>query len=80
MLYVRMERPDEPKIVRSTTPGLAFSAFTGEADAVAAHIGRYADAGLDHALMVFESESVDDLLRQMQTFAEQVAPRFAGPA
>jgi hypothetical protein len=30
--------------------------------------------------MVFESESVDDLLRQMQTFAEQVAPRFAGSA
>jgi probable F420-dependent oxidoreductase len=78
MLYVRMERPDEPKIVRSTTP--AFSAFTGNADAVAAHVARYADAGLDHALMVFESESVGDLVRQMQTFAEQVVPRFAGSA
>ena len=78
MLYVRMERPDEPKTVRSTTPRLAASAFTGNADAVAEHIERYADAGLDHALIVFESESVDDLLRQMQTFAEQVAPRFAG--
>ncbi len=78
MLYVRIERPDEPKTVRSTTPRLSAGAFTGNADAIAEHIERYADAGLDHALLVFDSESVDDLLRQMQTFAEQVAPRLAG--
>ena len=77
MLYVRMERPDEPKTVRSTTPRVPASVFTGNADAVAAHIEGYAEAGLEHALMVFDSESVDDLLRQMQTFAERVAPRFA---
>jgi hypothetical protein len=59
---------------------LSASAFTGNADAVAEHIERYAAAGLDHALVVFESESVDDLLRQMQTFAEHVAPRFVEAA
>lgn len=79
MLHVRVERPDEPKTLRSTTPWLQ-GAFTGNADAVADHIGRYADAGLDHALIVFESEGVGDLLRQMQTFAEQVIPRFARSA
>ena len=78
MLYLRIERRDEPDTVRSTTPRLATRAFTGNADAVAEHLGEYADAGLDHALIVFESESVDDLLRQMQTFAEQVVPRVSG--
>ncbi len=78
MLYLRLERRDEPTTVRSTTPRLAASAFTGNADAVAAHLERYEDAGLEHALVVFESESVDDLVRQMQTFAEEVGPRFAG--
>jgi hypothetical protein len=78
MLYLRIERRDEPKTVRSTTPWLAARAFTGDADAVAEHLEGYADAGLEHALAVFESESVDDLLRQMQTFAEHVVPRVSG--
>jgi hypothetical protein len=32
---------------------------------------------LEYALCAFESEDLDDLLRQMRLFAEQVAPRFA---
>jgi probable F420-dependent oxidoreductase len=76
MFYLRLERQDEPKTVRSTTPW-APTAFAGSADALAAHIRGYGDAGLDDALMVFESEGVDDLLRQMEAFAEHVAPRFA---
>ncbi len=76
MLYLRIERPDEPAVVKSTTPGMP-SAFAGNPDAVAEHIDGYRQAGLEHALLLFESEDVDDLLRQMQVFAEQVAPRFA---
>jgi probable F420-dependent oxidoreductase len=76
MVYLRLERPDEPKTVRSTTPGMP-AAFTGSADAIARHLSAYGDAGMDDALLVFESESVDDLLRQMEAFAERVAPRFA---
>jgi hypothetical protein len=76
MVYLRLERPDEPKTVRSTTPGMP-AAFTGDADALAQHLSGYRDTGLDDALVLFESESVDDLLRQMEAFAERVAPRFA---
>ena len=76
MLYLRLERPDEPKTLRSTTPGMP-AAFAGNADALAQHLSDYRDAGLDDALVIFESESVDDLLRQMEAFAEGVAPRFA---
>jgi hypothetical protein len=77
MLYLRLERPDEPKTLRSTTPGMP-AAFAGNADDIAQHLSGYRDAGLDDALLVFESESVDDFLRQMEVFAERVAPRFAG--
>jgi hypothetical protein len=38
---------------------------------------EYRQAGLDYALCAFESENLDDLLRQMRLFAEQVAPQFA---
>jgi hypothetical protein len=38
---------------------------------------QYPLAGLEYALCAFESEGVDDLLRQMRIFAEQIAPQFA---
>ena len=76
MFHVRLERPDEPKVVRPTAL-LVPPAFRGSIDAIAQHLGGYRDAGVDEALMVFESESTDDLLRQMEAFAERVAPRFA---
>jgi alkanesulfonate monooxygenase SsuD/methylene tetrahydromethanopterin reductase-like flavin-dependent oxidoreductase (luciferase family) len=76
MFYLRLERQDEPKAVRSTTPWMP-RAFAGSADAVAEHLRGYGDAGLDDAFVLFESESVDDLLRQTEVFAERVAPRFA---
>ncbi|MBA2555910.1 MAG: TIGR03619 family F420-dependent LLM class oxidoreductase, partial [Chloroflexi bacterium] len=73
MLYLRITRPDEPAVVRSTTPFMP-SAFTGNAAAVAAHVEAHRQAGLEDALLLFESEALEDLLRQMQVFAEQVAP------
>jgi probable F420-dependent oxidoreductase len=74
--YVRLERPDEPATVRSKTPGMPES-FAGSPDAVAELLDQYRQAGLEYALCLFESEDLDDLLRQMRLFAEQVAPQFA---
>ncbi len=73
--YFRIERPDEPATVRSTTPWMP-SAFAGSPDAVAEHLEQYRHAGLEYALCLFECEDVDDLLRQMRHFAELVIPRF----
>ncbi len=43
----------------------------------AAHLERYRQVGLDYALCGFESEDLGALLRQLRTFADQIAPRFA---
>ena len=74
--YFRIEKPDEPAAVRSTTPWMPES-FAGSPDAIAQHVVEYRRAGLEYALCAFESEDLDDLLRQMRIFSEQVAPRFA---
>ena len=50
--------------------------FAGSPDAVAEHLEQYRRAGLEYALCAFESEDLDDLLRQMRIFAEHVVPRF----
>jgi probable F420-dependent oxidoreductase len=75
MFYFRLEKPDEPATVRSTSPWVE-GRFAGSADAVAEHLAQYRQAGLEYAVCSFESEDLDDLLRQMRLFAEQVAPRF----
>jgi probable F420-dependent oxidoreductase len=75
MFYLRLEQPEEPAAVRSTTP--MFRSFAGSPDAVAEHLEGYRRAGLEYALCLFESEDLDDLLRQMRLFAERVAPQFA---
>ena len=76
VLYFRIEKPDEPAVVRSTTPWMPKS-IAGNPDTIAQHLEAYQQAGLEYVLCAFESESVDDLLRQMRIFAEQVAPQFA---
>jgi probable F420-dependent oxidoreductase len=73
--YFRIEKADEPVAVRSTTPWMPESS-AGSPDSVAQHLERYRQAGLEYALCAFESEDLDDLLRQMRLFAEQVAPQF----
>ena len=75
VFYFRIEKADEPAVVRSTTPALPES-FAGSPDAVARHLDEYRRAGLEYALCAFESEDLDDLLRQMRIFAERVVPRF----
>lgn len=49
----------------------------GGPDEIAHYLDQYRQAGLEYALCGFNAESVNDLLRQMHIFAEQVAPRFA---
>ncbi len=75
VFYFRLTKPDEPAVVRSTTPWMP-TPFAGSPDAVAQHLEQYRRAGLEYALCLFESEDLDDLLRQMQIFAERVAPWF----
>jgi probable F420-dependent oxidoreductase len=75
VFYFRIMKPDEPAVVRSTTPGMP-TPLAGRPDAIAQHLEEYRQAGLEYALCAFESEDLDDLLRQMRLFAEQVAPRF----
>ena len=61
--------------MRSTTPWMPES-FAGS-PAPSRGIEEYQRAGLDYALCAFESEDLDDLLRQMRIFAEQVVPQVA---
>jgi probable F420-dependent oxidoreductase len=72
----RIERPDEPVPVRSTAPWVERS-FAGDTDAIAQYVDAYSHAGLEYALVLFQSENLEDLLRQMRLFAEEVMPRFA---
>ena len=76
VFYYRITKPDEPAVVQSTTPWMP-TPFAGSPDAIAQHLEEYRQAGLDYALCAFESEDLDDLLRQMRIFAEQVVPQFA---
>ena len=76
VFYFRLTKPDEPAIVQSTSPWVD-GRFAGSPDAIAQHLEHYRQAGLEYALCAFESEDLDDLLRQMRIFAEQIAPRFA---
>ena len=77
VFYFRLTKADEPAVVQSTTQGMP-TPFTGTPDAMAQHLHEYRQAGLEYALCAFESEDLDDLLRQMRLFAEEVAPRFTG--
>jgi probable F420-dependent oxidoreductase len=73
---LRIKKPDEPVSVRSTTPWVK-GTFAGGTDAIVGHLDAYRQAGLEYALVVFESEDLDDLLRQMRLFAEDVMPQFS---
>lgn len=73
---VRIVRPDEPVPMWSTSPWVE-GTFVGDTDTVAEHLEAYSQVGLEYALVGFESEDLDDLLRQMRLFAEDVMPRFA---
>jgi len=75
LVYLRLERPDEPAMVQSTTPWMP-ERVAGSPEVIAQHLAQYQQAGLEYALCAFESEDLDDLLRQLRLFAERVAPNF----
>ena len=72
---LRLTRPGEPADVPTTYPQLRPS-VAGSPDAVAQHLEPFRQAGMEYAVCGFASEGVDDLLRQLRVFAEEVAPRF----
>jgi probable F420-dependent oxidoreductase len=78
MFHFRIQKPGEPPDGPPLNPGPR--SVRGSPDAIAAHLAEYRQAGMEYAVCAFESEDVDDLLRQMRVFAEGVAPRFAGAA
>lgn len=52
------------------------SSFVGSPSDVCKQIEKFVDAGVSTYELKFIYQSVDDLLRQMELFAEEVAPRF----
>jgi hypothetical protein len=49
----------------------------GSPNEVADGLDQYRQAGLEYAICLFESEDVDDYLRQIRVFAEKIMPHFA---
>jgi hypothetical protein len=72
---MRIVNPSEITPVQFTTSTVEGS-WTGDTDTFAQHLDTFDGAGLEYALVGFESENLDDLLRQMSIFAEEVMPRF----
>jgi probable F420-dependent oxidoreductase len=53
--------------------------LAGDADEVAAMLLAYQRAGLAYLICDFVADGLEDLLRQMQTMAEQIAPALTEP-
>ncbi len=56
----------------------SFVYMSGTPDAIVEQLEPYRQAGLDYAVCIFSADSLDNMLHQMQMFAEQVMPHFAG--
>jgi probable F420-dependent oxidoreductase len=76
-INLRITRANEPARVTTQSDWQVLN-IAGSAEEVARYLEPFVVAGLEVALCAFESEGVDDLLRQMRVFAEEVAPRLAG--
>lgn len=66
-MFVGVNKSDEP------TPNY----IPGSPDAIAQTLEQYRQAGLEYFICCFDADGMDDLLRQMRTFAEQIAPQLA---
>ena len=62
-------------MVHSTSPWVD-ARFAGSPGAVVEHQEQYQQAGREDALCAFESQDLDDLLRQMRVLAERVVPQL----
>ena len=50
--------------------------FTGRADAIVDDVGAYAEAGLQHLVIGFESDDLGQSLERIEAFAEGVMRHF----
>jgi probable F420-dependent oxidoreductase len=73
---LRIEKPGQRVTVQTQSRWAAIS-IGGSPDTIAQTIEQFRQSGLEYAICLFESENVDDYLRQMRVFAEQIAPHFA---
>lgn len=72
----RIEKPGQRASVQTQSRSAPIS-IGGSPDTVAQTLEQFQQAGLEYAICLFESEDVDDYLRQIRVFAEQVVPHFA---
>ncbi|MHB8628827.1 MAG: LLM class flavin-dependent oxidoreductase [Aggregatilineales bacterium] len=70
-MFVRVDEPGKPG-----EPASAH--IEGTPDAIARTLDKYQQAGLEYLICGFKADEVDDYLRQMRVFAEQIAPQFVG--
>ena len=75
LMNLRIDNPGKP--AGPTKSSVLPIGCTGSPDVIADYLDQYRQAGLEYVICGFESEGVDDLLRQMRTFSEQIAPQFA---
>lgn len=75
-INLRISRAGEPPVIQTKSNWQKVN-IAGSPDAITQYVEQFRQAGLEYALCAFESEGVDDLLRQMRVFAEQIAPHFA---
>jgi probable F420-dependent oxidoreductase len=74
--HLRLTRPGESAEAAAPTTYPARPTVAGSPDVVVHHLEGFRQAGMEYAVCAFASEGVDDLLRQLRLFAEEVVPRF----
>jgi probable F420-dependent oxidoreductase len=74
-INLRISRPNEPAAIQTKSAWQVVN-IAGSPDVITQYLDQFRQVGLEVALCAFESEGVDDLLRQMRIFAEEIAPHF----
>ena len=62
---------DDPVLAR-------FLSIAGTPETIVERLEAYRQAGLEYVVCAFAAERVDNMVHQMQVFAEQVMPQFVG--
>jgi probable F420-dependent oxidoreductase len=68
-MFLRIDKPGKPRELGSAH-------IAGSPETIAQVLNEYRQAGLEYLICLFEANTVEDLLHQMQVFAEQIAPQF----
>ena len=64
---------DDPMLASLVSRGIA-----GTPETIVERLETYRQAGLEYVVCAFAAERVDNMVHQMQVFAEQVMPQFVG--